>query len=369
MANVYKDSSGKWISQIQIGYYENGRPKFKRFKADTKKAALEKVESYKIETNNLSVLPEDADVLVHEYIRQYIDAYKSNSLKPSSLTRNYNILENQIKPTIGGYGLNQLTTTTIQKQMINVLVDKNYSYSTIHKAYVLLNEALNKAVQEERILKNVCNGVQMPVKKAFEEKEIRILTDEEARLLIEVANSKRYENGLAIVLILYTGLRCGELCALQWDDIDFEAKVMTVRRNISVHTERTEDGLKRIVELQNGTKTKLMRKVPLNEKAIDILNRIRQTSKSKFIIKTRSKVPDVTIVSQTYNNMIKYAGIKDKNGIHTLRHTFASALLKKGTDIKIVSEVLGHSSVSFTYNTYIHLSQSQKTDALSSLDY
>lgn len=369
MANVYKDASGKWIAQIQIGYYENGRPKFKRFKSDTKKSALEKVENYKLETNNLSVIPEDSDVLVHEYIQQYIEAYKSNSLKPSSLTRNYGILNNQIKPTIGGYCLNQLTTTVIQKQMINVLVAKGYSFSTIHKAYTLLKEALNKAVQEDRLLKNVCDGVQMPIKKSIEEREIKILTEEEAKLLIAVANSERYDNGLAISLVLYTGLRGGELCALQWKDIDFKNKIMTVRRNISVHSERTEDGIKRIVELQNGTKTKLMRKVPLNENAINILNKIKKTSSSEFIIKTRSKIPDVTIVSQTYNNMLKYVGIKDKTGIHTLRHTFASTLLRKGVDIKIVSEILGHSNVTFTYNTYIHLLPDQKSDALSTLNY
>ena len=364
MANVYKDSSsGKWISQVKIGYYENGRPKYKRFKSDTKKEALQRLDEY-------SFLEGESNISTAEYIKQYINIYKKNKIKASSLTRDYGILENQISPRIGDYAIEELTSSIIQSELINKLVDEKYSHSTIHKAYTLLNEALKKAVLENRLSKNPCVGVNMPSQKSIKPKEIEILTEDEIREFLKVANIQKYANGLAISLIVYTGLRCGELCALKWSDIDFENRIITVQRNISVSEVTDENGdKKRIVELQDGTKTRLKRTVPLNDKAIEILNKIKAKSKSDFVIQTRSKVPDTSQIAKTYNSMIAYAGIEGRTGIHTLRHTFASVLIKKGVDIKVISEILGHSSVSFTYKTYIHLFPEQKTNALDLIDY
>lgn len=371
MISVYKDSTNKnvWIAQVQIGYYENGRPKYKRFKADTKKAALSKADDFLVETRNLAVVPKDADILLGDYIDLYINTYKVNSLKASSLTRDFGILQNQIKPRLGNLALNRVTTPLVQT-FINQLVNDGYSYSTIHKAFTLLNEALNKAVQEERLLKNVCVGVVMPSKTLLKPKEITVLTEAEVRIFKEVALSRKHKNSLAILLILYTGLRCGELCGLMWKDIDFYNRVITVSRNVCVCNDNLGH---RQVKLQDGTKTQLYRQIPINDSALELLRMIQSENQPKtsedFIIQTLSPVPDVTTISKTYNRMLKFGGISGRTGIHTLRHTFASLLLEKGVDIKIVSEILGHSSVTFTYNTYIHLTPEQKSVALSLLHF
>lgn len=370
MANVYKDATtGKWVAQVQTGFYANGRPKYKSFFDDVKKNALKRANEYIVETNNLSSVPEGEDILTGDYVHMYIDTYKKNKIKPSSLSRDYGICNNQIKKCIGGYSISKLTTSIIQQHMINALTNDGYSLSTIHKAYVLLNEALNKAVQENRILKNPCLGVTLPSKSVVKPKEIEILTDEEVQKFLEVASTDRYPNGLAISLVLYTGLRCGELCALTMSDIDLKRKIINVHKNISVGYV----GSKRTLTVQEGTKTKPKREVPLNDKAVKIIKAVQKKYNLKsgdfFLYTMKDTIPDTSTIGCTYNNMLKYAGIEGKTGIHTLRHTFASALIKQGTDIKIVSEILGHSSVSFTYNTYIHLTSSQKFNAIKNLEY
>lgn len=370
MANTFKDAkTGKWVAQVQIGVYANGRPKYKRLFADTKKNALERVAEYTAKTNNLAFVPEKESILTGDYVYLYIETYKKNKIKPSSLSRDYGICNNQIKKYIGGYPINKLTTSIIQQHMINALTDDGYSLSTIHKAYVLLNEALNKAIQENRLLKNPCIGITLPSKSIVKPKEIEILTDEEVKMFLEAANTDRYPNGLAISLVLYTGLRCGELCALTMSDIDFEKKIINVHKNISVGY---MDG-KRTLTVQEGTKTRPRREVPLNDKAIKIIKAVEKKynlNDNDFFVYTKNNtIPDISTIGCTYNNILRYAGINGKTGIHTLRHTFASALIKQGTDIKIVSEILGHSSVNFTYNTYIHLTSSQKFDAIKNLEY
>lgn len=368
VASIFKDSQGYWNAQVDIGHYANGKRKYKRFRAETKKEVQKKLDEYMLDTKNLAIIPEDDKVLTGEYIERYINIFKTNSLKPSSLTRDRGILKNQIDPFIGGFALNKLTPTIIQQHLINQLRDKDYSYSTIHKAYTLLNEAMKKAVDENKIIKNPCSGVELPSKSNIKPKEIEILTDEECKLFLESVYADKFDNALAIGLVLYTGLRCGELCALRVEDINFENKRINVHRNVSVSYETG----KRMLSIQEGTKTKPRREVPLNETSVHIISMIiakNHLRNSDLLIRTRSEIPDVSTVSNTYNNMLKYSGIKGKTGIHTLRHTFASKLIRNGMDIKMVSEILGHSSYNFTYNTYIHFLPKDKDNILDGLEY
>ena len=359
MSSIFKDNqSGKWMTQIQIGYYGNGRPKYKRIKGDTKKDVIAKLKEYELKPYNPTV---------YEYINDYITVFKTNKLKPSSLTRDYGILNNQIKNTIGDYNLTDLTAYIIQSKLINELVSQGYSHSTIHKAYTLLNECLNYAVNDTKISYNPCKTLSMPSKSVIKPKEIEILSDDEIQRFIQAVNTNKYSNSKAIMLILYTGLRVGELCALKWSDIDFTNNQIIVQRNISVSNLHG----KREVCLQDGTKTRLKRIIPLNEQSANLLHTIKSECEPyyEFVIQTKSKVPDTHIISNTYNKIIKYADIQGKTGIHTLRHTFASVLLNKGVDIKIVSEILGHSSVSFTYDTYVHILPNKMSDVISNVYY
>lgn len=365
MASIYKDSQGYWIAQIEIGHYDNGKRKYKRFKASTKKEVQKKLDDYMLDTKNLALIPHDDGMLVGDYIYSYITVFKSASLKPSSLTRDYGILNNQINPTVGGYKLSKLTSKEIQSQLVNKLKDKNYSLSTIHKAYTLLNEAMKKAVQDGKILTNPCVGVKLPSKNVIIPKKIEVLNDDEINSFIKAAMLKTVENSLAILLVLHTGLRVGELCALRWEDCDYENRKINVHRDVSVSNINGE----RIVAFQEGTKTRLSRTVPMNEQAMSLLKQIQETSDRELIIKSDAEVPQPSTIGQQYNRILRYAGIKGRTGIHTLRHTFASQCFKKGIDIKYVSEILGHSSVSFTYNTYVHLLPDQTQNILDLLDF
>lgn len=373
--SVYKTKDGRWVAQIVIGKSENGKLKYKRFTSDKQYVVIEKMREFEqgftqIKNANKSYLS--------DFLMGYIFNVKKNVLKPSSFDRDVRT-GNLINKYIGDYTFEQLTAPFIQTELINKLKDDDYSYSTIHKVYVLLNECLQYAVDTDKLEKNPCRLVKQPPKKMFDKKEIRWLSEDEIKLFKEQATAKyktgrdRYIYGLPISLIIYTGLRCGELAALKWSDIDFENKKIYVRKNIiTVYDYENSDKKIRKVNLQTSTKTSEGRNIPLIKSAEDILINIKSKYKEinldGFIINNSDKMISVDVISNAYTNIAKAANINNPLGIHTLRHTFASLLIKKGVDIKIVSEILGHKDVSFTYNIYVHILEEQKVQAMSLLN-
>lgn len=367
--SVYKDKQGYWNAQIIIGY-QDGKPKYKKFRSKKQGVVVEKLNSYK-----LSIGTTSPQVIEHSTLDVLLDVYmamKKDSVRPATFD-SMRITQNLIAERIGYYLLIDLTPEIIQTNLISKLCE-SHAYSTIHKVYVLLNECLNFAVDKNYIPKNPCRQVKMPKKENFTKKDIRILSEDEIQRFKESALSLRkgvpspvYQYGCIICLIIYTGLRVSELCAIKWKDIDFENRNIIINKNISViYT----NGKRTLCE-QPTTKSGKSRYVPLNNKAIELLNRQRELVKGNdedYIVNGSKEIVDKTIVANTYPKICKRAGIDNPSGIHSLRHTFASLAIMKGVDIKVVSEILGHASVSFTYNTYVHIIDKQKINAVDLLN-
>lgn len=272
-----------------------------------------------------------------------------------------------------------MTAEIIQTDLINKLKQDNYSFSTIHKVYVLLNQCLKYAVDNEKMIKNPCSAVKQPSKKTFDRKEIRFLNEDEIKLFIKQALSfnkvgaLKYKYGIPITLVIYTGLRCGELAALKWNDIDFENKIISVSKNIATtYDYDNSENKKRIVKEQDSTKTSKGRLVHMNKQSLLYLEMLKNYYKDikdcNYIINNSTQCVPVDTISDSYTTIANACGIVNPLGIHTLRHTCASLMIKKGVDIKIVSEILGHRDVAFTYNTYVHIIDEQKIKALDMID-
>ena len=170
-------------------------------------------------------------------------------------------------------------------------------------------------------------------------------------------------------MLLYTGLRIGELLGLKWNNIDFENKILKVSGNLKQVKNRDENkGEAKYIVIEQTTKTKSgNRIIPLSDKAIEALKYFekRKIKKDSYVLITKNgKSVSARNRDTTFRQILKNAGIDKISGVHSLRHTFASMLFKKGVDPKTVSELLGHSDVSITYNIYIHIIHEQKTKAI-----
>lgn len=376
LGTIYFDNvKNKWVGQVEIGEYDSGRKKYKKFYGDSQNTVIDKMRQYKQDNPALiTINSSPSGITLGDYLKNYLITVKKTQLKPSSYTRTMQIYNNQINPILGSYDLNDITAQMIQVDLINSMIKNNYSYSTIHKTYILLNECLKYAHKKGDISQNPCSFVEEPAKITFTNiKDTRFFDDNEIEKFIEAALLKdkngnyHYRNGLALISIIYSGLRIGELVALKWRDVNLKHNYLRVHSNISISYDENNE---RQIQVQDSTKSKKSRIVYLTKSAqkyYQMMKDIYQPNNEDFVYYMSGK-RDITRAVDTYTYICKRAGIINHQGAHTLRHTCASLLIRNNVDIKIISEMLGHKDVAFTYNTYIHLIEEEKAKTIGQLD-
>lgn len=317
---------------------------------------------------------------VKDYMDHWLYTVKINEQKPASFDRVEQSCKYQIYPYIGDLQIQALTSDDIQ-HMLNEIA-KTHSRSTVKKAYNNLNSCLNLGVARNEILRNPALAVSLPtaVSVSMPAKEVRSYTENEINAIVEECK-RTYKNGnianrygYAFLLILNTGMRLGEALYLKWKDVDLESRTIYIHGNVSEHKNRTNgeaDGY--ILAEQETPKTRRsIRYIDLNSKAVEALEHLKGIiGDDERVIATENH----TIVSP--HNMHKYfhsildrCYIKDVDDIiHSLRHTFATTLILKGVDIKVVSELLGHSDVGTTMRIYYHTIEKQKKKAVRQLEH
>lgn len=377
IGSVYFDNTKKqWIGQVENGKYANGRVKFKRFIGTSQEDVVHRMKLFKQNNQIATAISPTELIMFDDYMESYMTVIKQMKLKPASYVRDYGTFKNQIRPYLGGYEIHEITPNIIQKELIGSLIKNNLSYSTIHKAYVLTNECLSYAYKQQVIPNNPCALVEKPTKKGLtnQYKEIRFFNDDEIERFKTVALQRNkngdliYTNGYAFIILIYTGLRAGEMLALTWENVDLNNNYIKVSSNVGA---KYNEDMKIETFIQDSTKTKKSRVVHLTKSAKRYLTELKESqrpNKKDYVIISNTDVRSFSILRNSYLGICKRAQINNPQGLHTLRHTFASLMIRKGVDIKIISEMLGHASVSFTYNTYVHLIEEEKAKVIQQID-
>ena len=316
---------------------------------------------------------------VKDYMETWLTTVKKNELKPKSYDRLEQTLTLDVYPNIGQLQLQAIEPKDVQA-MVNKLKDAGRAHSSIKKAYEAVNACFKLGVIQKTVQSNPALGVTIPSKKLFPAKKIHFYTKEEAQQLIEQAmicwpnGTRRYPLGAFVPLLINTGLRMGELLALRWEeDVDLENKMITVHNNLTFVRDRSKDEKKYMLLEQDSVKTDAGqdRSIPINDQALAALLDLQKVTGSQTYVMTTKNGTHVSPrnIDRIFRRIAVAAGFPEEKiyGIHALRHTFATLLLTNDVDIKTVSELLGHSDVTITYNTYIHVIKEQKRKALASI--
>lgn len=372
--NIYQREPGKWVGRLRLGTKADGKPDMKYFSGKTEAEVKRKIREY-----NKALDPTQKEkIFVSEYIDNWLKTYKIDSLKPSSYDRLESTIRTHINPALGDIQLTQLGSDDIQK-LLNNLKAQGKSYSTIKKVHDCLGDVLRHAQTKDDIVKNPMMLVEMPEKKLFEQKQIRVFSKEESSAIIEECR-RRYSTGRkvyadygeAFVLMLSTGIRVGELVGLKKTDWNRDERTIHIQRTAQFVLNRDDAGEATVGRqlILSSTKTYSGdRVIPLNRIATAALYELCEAHpESEFVVCNRDGQNISTAkIEKAFARLIKRLNMGGGT-THSLRHTFASTLFANGVDVKTVSKLLGHASIQITLNTYIHLINKVDHEAVTKLD-
>lgn len=356
---VRRRGDGRWEGRIVVGYKENGTPIFKSVLAKSQAALTPKLHDA-IETYKGTRLTEDSRMTLSEWIEQWMLSYAIPTLRPSTVKNYRSMIDRYIAPTLGNRSVHLLTTVEIQKlynqlqkterQVPHYGEPQYLSPSTVRSVHLLLHEIMDAAVQAHLCPCNPTDGTVIPKNT---QTPMKVLDDAQLEVFMDAIKKDPAWYDFFYTEIT-TGLRRGEICGLQWDDLDESSGYLTIRRSVDAQ------GIAGETKTTAGQRTIL-----LPTSTLQLLKKRHKASCSRWIFPNLLK-PEVPLSGgQAYRKLkiiLKEAGLPDIR-FHDLRHTFATHALSSGVDVKTLSGILGHTNASFTLDTYTHVTEDMQKSA------
>jgi integrase len=272
------------------------------------------------------IVYDDENMTVGGYLDVWLKGSVYGSVRRSTYDRDINLVNNHIKPFLGGLKLKKLNSAHVQSFYRDRL-DKGLSASTVHKMHDILRRGLAQATKWHLIQQNVADTVKPPRPAP---KEICALSAAETRRLLEAASGDRLE--ALYVLAVHTGVRQGELLALRWQDVDIENAVVSVRRTLTrsggrvVFGEPKTKKSRRSIRLTPQAVEALRSHLERQLRDMEILGDRYQDQGLVFTTDTGAPINPSNLRQRSFAPLLKRAGLPHMR-FHDLRHTCATLLL------------------------------------------
>ena len=352
--NIRKRKDGRWEARVLT---DTGKPKsiyahsYREVKEKMKKQPDKTVSSL----NKVNITFRDicTDWLIQNEIRN----------KQSTIAKYRNLCKNHIYPYF-----DKIKPKDIDEEYINEFIryktfSCNLETKTIRDIITLLMQIIRYAENKEYI-PQLKDEIIIPNTVT---KDLDVLTISEQKALVNSIKGNITEESIGILLSLFTGLRLGEICALKWADINFDTGTISITKTMQrIEVENKDTKTEIIIDTPKSQKS--IRKIPIPDFLLTELKRLSRSCTEEAYILTSSKYryTEPRAYQYKFKKYLQKASVRDIN-FHSLRHTFATRAVEQGMDIKSLSEILGHSTVNFTLNRYVHPSFELKKENIDKL--
>jgi integrase len=313
-----------------------------------------------VEPNNLTV---------GGWLDTWLKDYAKPHIRQATWVSYEMLIRVHIKPSIGNIKLRQLQPTHLQElyneELRNGRADQTGGLSarTVELTHVVVHSALKQAIENGLLVRNASDATKLPRQ---EKKEMRVLTPDEEKKLLDTLGTDTYST--AILLDLSTGLRLGELLGLRWEDVDLDAGILRVQQSIA--RLKNDGGTTKTSLVFQPLKTKKsQRSVPIPESVVVTLKTYKaRQNREGLVFSTPTGTPiEPRNFIRRFGQLLAKAGIPEAN-VHAMRHSYATRLFELNEHPKTVQELLGHSQISMTLDTYSHVMPEIKQAAAKKLD-
>jgi len=345
--SIYPRGDGRWVSYLRT---PDGRKKF--FTGRTREIVKERLAEAQrqAQAGRLVTGPDQTLAL---YLERWLEEGVRNSVRPKTY-ENYELCVRRLLPELGRVRIRALSPEHIQHALGN-LIHRGLAARTVRQVHMVLRCSLKQAVLWRLIPGNPSDAVKAP---RAERKEMKTLSEEQVRSLLAATAGTRHHS--LWIFLVTTGVRLGEALALKWADIDMVEGNATIRRALQRHrgvgmvfVEPKSNRGRRTVPFPPETLAALAaQRIDLNRERSQVG---KLWHENDLVFPSPDGRPrDLTYLSYTFHRGLKRAGLP-RLRIHDLRHTAATHLLTKHVHPKVVQELLGHSTIAITLDTYSHV--------------
>lgn len=353
--NITIRKDGRYMGKFITGYDECGKAQYQYVYGKTYDEAESKVLiGQEVASRYLS----GRYITVNKVYEEWLNAVV-NRVKESTLSNYKAKFEKHILPVFADIPCADLSAGRIN-EFINKKLADGLSASYVRDIITVFKSMLRYA-QEEYSFKLSLNNVVLP---KAQKKQVEKIRDIQQKKLVAYLKANISLSAFGILLSLCMGLRIGEICGLKWGDVDFQHKILHIRRTVQRIASPNGNKKTQIVITTPKSATSF-RDIAIPDFLMEYFRKFRDEAKL-FILSGAEKPVEPRTMQYRYKKILQSANVENHN-YHKLRHTFATNCAEHGFDVKTLSVILGHSTVNLTLNRYVHPDRSHERKLLNSV--
>lgn len=363
--NIYKRKDGRWEGRY-LKHTPGGATRYGYVYASTYREVKARLQNAAAIWSS-SPAQEEKDGMSFAVMAERWEQVIGHQVKESTFVKYHLIIRKHLNPALGDIYVEEMTHEIIEDFSIRLLRGEGPSgralaARTVSDVLSVLRSILRFARRTGAVVP--CDGSSVRIRRGTV--DFRVLSRREQAILSQYLYANTTLRNAGILLSLFAGLRVGEICALRWEDVSLEERLLHVRGTMYRIPSLEPEGSRTRIAISTPKSVNSTRMIPLPEGIVRMIAQLPGERRGFFLTGREDVYVEPRNMQYHFHAVLRRCGIEDAN-YHALRHTFATRCVELGFDVKTLSELLGHATVTMTMDRYVHPSLEHKREHMQRL--